>query len=287
MILIMRGKDKRPYSMKDYEKVLKLRKQGHSYNEISAIADVGRTTCIKWIKTDRKPRSNYAKRKAKKPKEDFRELDQNLAYIYGVLIGDGYLEKSDRTYRIGLNVTDEEFAETFRDALREWSGMDTNIYRRKVEHNHKTKYGDPIECETEYIETRLSSKILVNFLEEKSKFKTEQWRVPQEVKENSEIIKSLFLRGIFDSEGFSTFSGRTKRVELEMKNKTGLKEIQELLDDLKINSYLNQSSKQKIKNTYLLRSHDLDSIKKFKKKINFSIPRKRVALNNLIEEFEN
>lgn len=281
----MQGKEKRSYRMEDYEKVLNLRKQGHSYNEISDIADVGRTTCIKWVKTDRKPRSNYAKRRSKNPREDFKELDKNLAYIYGVLTGDGYIEKTDRTYRLGLSVTDEDFAENFREKLNNWSGMNASVSRREIKHNHTTKYGDPIRCETEYIETRLASKVLVKFLKKKSEFKTEHWKVPQDIKESSENMKAKFLRGLFDSEGFSTFSGRTKRIEIEMKNKPGLKEIQDLLKDLEISSYLNQGSEQRLKNTYALRTHDADSIKNFENKINFSIERKRSSLNELTDEF--
>lgn len=99
--------------MKDYLKVLSLREKGYTFQEVSDKTDVGRTTCIKWCNTDRKPRKDYSSRREKSPKKGFEKLDSDLAYIYGVLIGDGYLERSNRTHRIGLNVTDEDFANKF------------------------------------------------------------------------------------------------------------------------------------------------------------------------------
>lgn len=239
----MQGKERRSYTMKDYNKVLKLREKGYTFEEVSEKADVGRTTCQKWVNTDRKPRSNYAERRTKKPKEDYEELDKNLAYIYGVLIGDGYIEESERTFRIGLNVTDKDFAENFLEKLAEWSGMKTSLKEREVKHDHKTKYGCRIKCTSHYTEVRLASKVLVEFLKQKSQFKTNTWKVPEEIIDADKETKSSFIRGIFDSEGFSIHSGSARRIELEMKGREGLKTVQRLLKDLKISSHIDQASK--------------------------------------------
>ncbi len=46
------------------------------------------------------------------------EMTQDLAYILGVIEGDGYVTKFRGKYRIGLNVTDKNFANSFIKSLR-------------------------------------------------------------------------------------------------------------------------------------------------------------------------
>jgi intein-encoded DNA endonuclease-like protein len=282
----MRGLEKRTYTMKDYEKVLNLREEGHTFQEVSDMADVGRATCVKWCNTDRKPRSNYAERKQKCPIKSFRNLDTNLAYLYGLLIGDGYLERSNRNYRVGLNVTDQDFADEFARVLEEWTGLEPKKSQRNVQHDHITKYGCKIECETKSYQVRLSSKKVLDFLESKGKFKTENWSIPEEVIRADENIKSALVKGIFDSEGYSTFSGRARRLELEMKNKSGLRELKQILGDLNIKASLEQSTKQEKKDTYLLRIYDRESIENFNNKSGFSIGRKNGALEDLLDSYK-
>lgn len=282
----MRGKEKRTYTMEDYRKVLQLREKEYKFQEIADETSVGRTTCVKWCNTDRKPRKDYARRKEKSPKQGFEELDTTLAYIYGVVIGDGYLERSQRNYRIGLNVTDQEFANKFYAKVEDWTGLEPNISERTVQHDHTTKYGCDIECETHYYQVRLSSKAVLEFLESKGEFKTERWSVPLEVKNSKDEIQATLIRGIFDSEGYSTYSGRTRRIELEMKNRKGLEQLKDLLKQLDIKSQIEQFDKQKEKDTYLFRIYDKESIKNFRNKIGFSINRKQKALKALLDSYK-
>jgi len=56
----MQGKEKISYTIRDSNKVIKLREKGYTFEEVSKKTDLGRITCQKWINTDRRPRSNYA-----------------------------------------------------------------------------------------------------------------------------------------------------------------------------------------------------------------------------------
>mgnify|MGYP001607263390 FL=1 len=56
-----------------------------------------------------------------------RKLSSELAYIYGVLIGDGHLEQSKLVNRVNLNVSDKDFAMAFAKTLKNWCGFASTI----------------------------------------------------------------------------------------------------------------------------------------------------------------
>lgn len=134
---------------------------------------------------------------------------------------------------------------------------------------------------------RLSSKTVLEFLESKGDFKTEKWSIPSEIKNGKDELKCALARGIFDSEGYSTYSGRARRVELEMKNRDGIVELKNILEELGVYSQVEQSGKKEKKDTYLLRIYDRKSIERFKREVGFSIQRKQDALVDLLKSYEN
>jgi len=282
------GKERRRYSIEDYKKVNMLRKKGISYNKIAEIVDLSTTTVQMWIKTQRKPRCIYSNKQQRNLSLKSKKMSNNLAYIYGVLVGDGYVEKSKSTNRITLQVTDKEFAKKFYTALYGWSGFKPTWREGWVSQNHRTKYGNLINCDSYFYYVRLGSKQAVCFLDSKSKHRTKNWNVPKDIKntKNKNFI-SYFLKGVFDSEGFPVYDSRNnkKRIELEMYGK-GVKQLQNLLKKINIESTVTQSKKQKERGMYVLRILRKESIKTFAEKISFNVKRRREKLYGLLSSYK-
>ncbi len=54
---------------------------------------------------------------------------KNLAYALGAILGDGFVFKHSRSYRIGLDVTNQKFSTNFYDALK---NIGLNPFKREV-----------------------------------------------------------------------------------------------------------------------------------------------------------
>jgi len=282
----MQGQEYRKYTIEDFKEVLKLQKKGLSTRKISNIVKISPTTIWYWTCTSRKPRVIYSKNLEKKLNKKSKKLSDSLAYIYGVLIGDGYIEKSKRTYRIVLSVTDRDFANEFICKLKEWTGMEPKLIERNVTYDHTTKWGNRIVGKSHYYVVRLNSKQVVEFLNSKGSFRTYNWNVPKDIKNcNRRKIICSFLRGLFDSDGYVAFSKRTRFVGIQIFNTGGLKEVQELLRRIGIKSRIKQNTTQKLKNMHFLITSDRQSLEIFSTKISFSIKRKRESLKKLLQSY--
>lgn len=265
--------------MEDYNKVINLKQKGLSQNKISSIINVSSATVWHWCNTNRKPRAIYAKKLEKKLPESSKRLSLSLAYIYGVLIGDGSIERNKKNCRVVLNVTDKEFADRFENEIRKWSKMTPARTERNVKYNNKTKYGNVIKGKSHFYVVRLASKQAVEFLSNRIKCGTYDWEVPNEIiNASDERIICFFLKGVYDSDGYVIHSDTIRMIGLEMWGKKGLEKIRILLNKIGIESEITQSKKQKIKNTYLLRISRRNNLELFSKKINFTIERKKKIL---------
>jgi len=287
----MQGKEFRKYIEEDYKKVLKLRTQGFSFRGIAKAVGVSSTTALFWAKTKRKPRVLYSKRMEKILPLKSKKLSSSLAYIYGVLVGDGYIENSCRIHRICLNVTDKDFAEKFRINLEAWSDMKPSISERTVIHNHKTKYGKLIKGVSHMFVVRLTSKQAVEFLLTKIKCKTYDWNVPEDISNCSdEEIICNFLKGFFDSEGCVIYNNRNRRVEAFSVNKNGIENIEILLEKIKIKSEITQenlqTNKGKTSKFYTLQIRRRRDLELFAGKVNFSINRKTKKLKRMLKSYK-
>jgi hypothetical protein len=275
--------------MKDHNKVISLRKQGYSYNQIARVANISCTTAQLWVKTTRKPRFLYATRRQQRQLNSrARKLSQELAYIYGVLIGDGYLDITEHGSRISLQVVDKEFATKFYHVLRKWSGFKPTWRESTRTQNHRTKYGNLIKGDSYYYIVRLGSKQAVKFLASKVKCKTKQWAVPKDIKEsNNKKIISSFLKGLYDSEGFPVLNlkNNNKRIEIEMWG-IQLRQVQVLLKKLNIESTLIQGKKGNGRGTYVVRILKKESIKSFAARIGFTIERKKRKLQEILNSYK-
>jgi len=92
---------------KEYLKVIQLKKSGLNNSQISKLLEIPRTTINSWIKS--KP--NFEKNN----NDDFNpekyivenKLENTYSYILGLYLGDGYINKMKRTYRLRIFNTKE------------------------------------------------------------------------------------------------------------------------------------------------------------------------------------
>jgi intein-encoded DNA endonuclease-like protein len=195
---------------------------------------------------------NWANQFTTQPIEK-KELDENLAYILGVLIGDGNLYKDKRmnSYKIELVAKHEAFVNSFGDALKKlgftphygikhvkWCNKN---YYRVTAHNRAIAWLKDYMQKLEYILNR-----------------------PE--------LKIAFIKGFYESEG-SSVTGKQWRVRMFGVNSSLLKLVQRFLLDLGFNFslYLSKGSK----NLYELSSTNSEQNLKFLNTINPCIKNKK------------
>lgn len=111
-------------------------------------------------------------------------------------------------------------------------------------------------------------------------FKHGTERVPRRIKKSSSEVQALYLRAFFDSQG--SVSLHHKEITGTKKNKLVLKEIGGLLSNFGINWRVAGPT---LSGCWVLTIGDRKSIKKFAKKIGFTIERKKQALKELLNSY--
>jgi len=105
------------------------------------------------------------------------------------------------------------------------------------------------------------------------------WYIPDFIMQSSDSIKTNWLRVLFDDEGH--VSVLKKMIVLNMVNKKGLLQIQELLRSLSIESRITGPYKYKVFKSYHLKIYRTE-LKKYSEIIGFKHPKKINDLNNLV-----
>ncbi|MBU0963280.1 MAG: hypothetical protein KKD48_05230 [Nanoarchaeota archaeon] len=263
------------HSLEEYQEVMRLRENGLNINKIFSYLskkgfNISYGAISDWVYTDKKPFQEKILNKIL-PQNKFLSLEK--AYILGVLCGDGYIrmDKLGNGSLIGLDVTDEDFADKFRGYLNKVYGLLPSKKKRIENHTNFSNNPKPL-----YV-INLSSKLAANDLLKYSKsFKTKEWEVPKEILENPDLkIKAAFIRGIFDSEGTASLkvSGGVY-LSVCSGNKNPLLKIKEILkNDFSIDLIVVYD-----KTVTRLKSAGYKNIKNFYNNINFSIKRKREKL---------
>ena len=206
-------------------------------------------------------------------------LNEDLAYIFGVLAGDGYMDYSNKrkAYNFGLSATDKEFVDKFRQIISNYFKINSSFEFQKSKN---------IKWKDKYI-TRLCSKEACDFINSFGYFKNYNWKIPNIIKNSNNKIKCAFIKGFFDSEG--EIDKKIGRVGASSMNLGGLKEIGDLLFSLGIR-YTIIKKKDNRPNThqkYVLRIHDKESLKLFNKLIGFTIRRKQKILDEFFPNIIN
>ncbi len=281
------------YTQKEYQNVLNLSKKGFGCRKISKMVNIPISTVYNWSYKNFQPMNisekfkksrfwldeekkkkaiekavmsrlkskkfwrsirKLAQKNSNKLPESAKENSEELAYILGVVYGDGYLGKS----MVRLKVKDEDFAKNFSDYIFKWSG-----------------YNCPVTLNKEkFFLVRLYSTPTCKFLSRIKFTDIKKWNLNE---------KSSFLRGLYDSEGYAgrnhiTFTNSDKKL-------TNL--VSFLLKEFSIKHTIifNKPSKGVIgkwtflrKKIYRILITNYENKKKFDEKIGFSIKRKNDRL---------
>ena len=164
------------------------------------------------------------------------EFNENMAYILGVLFGDGNVNKNGSQYRIQLNNTRKSFAESFAKALR-LIGLHPCFYTVKLS-KKDPKHSDVL-CVV------ATSKMFYNWFKGLTLIDVRRLLI-RDIK-----YTKGFLRGFYESEG--TLQHRTKncwRIRIYNSNVKILNIIQNLLTYLGFNHSFHQSKRKKTKDEY-------------------------------------
>jgi len=179
-----------------------------------------------------------------------------LAWILGVMCGDGCLENHGRTHRISLNTTQKEFGKEFVNNINKIFHLKEKFNERIVTNNNNSRY----------YKIQIGGQQLCSFFLKIGKFGCFKWRVPLDIINGNKKIKQGFLRGFYDSEGsINTYREKYKKIRAVSVNKKGLKEVSNLLKDNGINVNL-----IKEKNCYSLNIYKKNHIGAFLRNIGFS-----------------
>ncbi len=114
------------------------------------------------------------------------EITENMAYILGVMEGDGYAYRNHSNYIIGLGVTSEKFAKSFFDALKK-IGLNPHMgYKNVKKYNPNAKDQFSVTSNSKRFYSwhkQLSIQQIQNILERNQKY------------------MRAFVRGFYESEG--------------------------------------------------------------------------------------
>lgn len=124
-------------------------------------------------------------------KQGYCQLTEDLAYIVGVLMGDGHLAKD----RIILNSVDAEFVGAFYETIQRQFGRSASIYQVPAVRKVSPSNGKTYLCQPQ-VRLQFASVEAVTFLEG---VRSSDWVSRLPVK-----YKIAWLRGIWDSEGSIT-----------------------------------------------------------------------------------
>ncbi len=204
------------YSIEEYNKAIELHKKGFGSLRISKILGYKTRSAIEdWINKDRKPyyfsekrikacnsKENVERMRAmnkltqpnavkisaelrtKRIPESAKILSEDLAYLLGVIYGDGHVSVKQR--KVILGVTDKEFAMKFKETIERWSGFKARFFTRQIKLDEYIK-SRKIQY-VSYIDSIEAARFLKNFdLTTLMNAKTE--------------VKCAFIKGFFDSEG--------------------------------------------------------------------------------------
>ncbi len=257
-------------SLDEYNLVMNLRreKKGRGAITLSRMTGIPRHTIHDWIYRRTKPK---CLRKTKILPSRAKKLSPELAYILGVIEGDGCLYKYRRHslrgecygYGLVLSVTDKDFADYFYDQVKKWCGF--HLYRNR---GPQTGIGYK-----DIYTIRLRSKDAYEFL------KTFDL---DELKESSEEIKCMFLNGFFDSEGHVP-KRKNGFIHIGVVNLDIILLVRNLLQSLniKFGSILEKNLTDKT--FYYFHIGSIESLQRFKDKVGFSIKRKQDRLVHILD----
>lgn len=284
----------RKYTLEEYNKAIELKKRRFGSLRISKILGFeSRSAVEEWINRGRKPFYFSEKRikacnslenirrmremnkitqpratkisaelRTKRLPDNAKNLTKDLAYILGVVYGDGHISVKQR--KVILSAVDYDFVLNFKNILERWSGFKTRFFKRiqkpdKLIKNRKPQW----RC---YIDSIEASRFLKNF-------------DLNLLLGSSEEIKCAFIEGFFDSEGGIC----NNRISFCNTDYFLINLVDKLLDSLNITTILKKRKYLNNLTNRLLTIYNLyvtsDCRNKFSGAVDSSISRKQERLN--------
>lgn len=201
-----------------------------------------------------------------------KELTKEIAYIAGIILGDGSLscDKSnkDGNWRLAVFFDNKEHQ-------RIYDKIFYKIFGLKQKHYLKTK-----NCFESYVNSKVIHWFFRGQFEITNGFKANKIKTPLIIKKSSKNIKTAFLQGLFDSDGTIT---KSNELRFSTTSKQMAKEAKEMLTNIGINPGINVWIKdQKFLPLYTLRIPKKEHLL-FEKEIGFRHPLKKL----LLKKFNN
>lgn len=251
-----------------------------NYGKITALViskGIGRTETATFHKAFNLGLSSELDHRTKKKiLKSSKKLSPAKAYLLGVLgPGDGSIsyQKSGSSIKLELGATDLDFVNEFKRGVYKVYRLQCRDFTVKSKNQRHRDMHHSYLYSKEVVEDILSYAPLEHYKEGSE-------RVPKAIFEAGPIIKSSYLRGVFDSQAWVRDS--QKKIEIYKKSSLIIDDIRELLRSLSIYvirlDYLNGST---------LVIGRWKSIKHYSLKIGFTIKRKMEKLNNLLNSYKN
>ncbi len=233
-----------------------LAKEGKKVPKIAAELGLSYNTVLLLVKKHfNEIYESNLKPKFHKLTEKQKEITPELAYILGVMFGDGSVYGKDKVIRLG--VKDKDFRDVFASVLESWS-------KKKPYTTHYLNRGRV------HHQCILWSKDAGTFLDSVRK----RGRVPPTIiNSDNELLKIMFVRGFADSEG----GVMNNSIGVFNKNLVVLRDIRKILIELGFDSN-HLGIKCDKKGVYCLLITTRQNLKIFEEKIKFSIARKQNKL---------
>jgi hypothetical protein len=244
------------------EKIEEFYKNNTPIKEIMRITGLSKTSIynhLRKLKVEIRPAGHSI---TKHLKCGYDEITNELSYIIGVMMGDGYISKGI----VGMESVDEDFVLEFKRCMVKQFGLEGHTYRRNRNdlidwRNGKTYKRKPT---TEF---RVISVLLVDFMR-----KTKNYDFINKLNREQKVY---FIRGLWDSEGTVGYLW----VKFSQKNRELCEIFNSILLEISgISSKITHLKQQDIYNSYF---YDMGNISRFYDIIQPTIQRKRLIFEKI------
>lgn len=202
------------------------------------------------------------------PVKIVRKLNGKLAYIAGVIIGDGYL--SSNGYYISVTFDDEGYMNAFINAVKEYLP------------NSKPVIKDNGTSKVVTFGSKIFAEMLSRILSIPRGKKSDSWNVPDAVLHSEDSIKH-FIAGLFDSDAYVDSKGPS--IMLITKSESGARRVWYALQRLGIISTVSRQKNRGFKEGYIFRVivRGVEDLKKFYKLIPLQNAKRKEELQRIIK----
>lgn len=196
-----------------------------------------------------------------------KEIDGSLAYIVGVILGDGYI--SSNGYHISATFDDEEYMDAFVDAV---SNFILN-YAPQIRNNGKSTVVT--------IGSKIFAEMLSRIFGIPKGRKSEIWDVPDVVLSNDDLMR-YFIAGLYDADGYVDESSLA--IILTTKSENAARKIWYALQRLGIISTVSRVKNRGFKGGEIFRViiSGIEDMSKFARFIPLHHSRKRAKLEEIL-----